>query len=346
MAVTTNYTSTGVRLSPVAGSNGNTPASGYRVALRANQPTFNTPIDQSAAGKVLTVNGGLFPIAWAPSGVVVINTYRSPTVLNGYLYKATTGGTNAASEPTWPTVVGNTVVSGTVTYTCEKGPWGVEANGVRLFRSLASTQIGTAGSYLLPSTPDTWDMAAGQSLILHLRVKQDWNASGQAALSTIYGTRDGSGNLRGLLVRATGGTEQSLRFQVLDNVNNVMSGVMINTSNKRIMDGTLRDVVFMVDGLSKTAYCYVDGVAVTQADMTVTHVNPHGMSVATVTGSTAGNFRALGSGSNSVSNNATVECAFNAVDEIVLNGPLPANTQPIATWFSTKDTLLPQSLVD
>lgn len=37
---------------------------------------------------------------------------------NGFAYEVTTAGTSAASEPTWPTTAGNTVVSGSVTFTC------------------------------------------------------------------------------------------------------------------------------------------------------------------------------------------------------------------------------------
>jgi len=42
-----------------------------------------------------------------------------PTTQNGFWYEATTGGTShATTEPVWPTVVGNTIVDGTVTWTC------------------------------------------------------------------------------------------------------------------------------------------------------------------------------------------------------------------------------------
>jgi hypothetical protein len=37
---------------------------------------------------------------------------------NGYTYEVTAAGTSGGSEPTWPTTLGNTVVDGTVTWTC------------------------------------------------------------------------------------------------------------------------------------------------------------------------------------------------------------------------------------
>ena len=52
------------------------------------------------------------------SGQVIIPTN---TTTNPYTFEVTTGGTTGASEPTWPTTVGATVVNGSVTFTNRGG---------------------------------------------------------------------------------------------------------------------------------------------------------------------------------------------------------------------------------
>lgn len=56
--------------------------------------------------------------AWAASTDISLYAVREPTTRNNYLYRATVAGTTGGSEPTWPTTIGNTVVDGSVTWTC------------------------------------------------------------------------------------------------------------------------------------------------------------------------------------------------------------------------------------
>ena len=58
-------------------------------------------------------------LMWAESESYALNDIVVPAHLNGYLYRVTAAGTTAATEPSWPTTVGNTVSNGTVTFRCE-----------------------------------------------------------------------------------------------------------------------------------------------------------------------------------------------------------------------------------
>lgn len=55
---------------------------------------------------------------WVTVTAYALDDQVEPTVDNTYVYKCTTAGTAAVSEPTWPTVIGSTVVDGTVVWTC------------------------------------------------------------------------------------------------------------------------------------------------------------------------------------------------------------------------------------
>lgn len=64
---------------------------------------------------------------WRASIAYVEDQQVPPTTPNGHLYKCTVAGTSGATEPTWPTATGGTVVDGTVTWT-EDGYAGLYSN--------------------------------------------------------------------------------------------------------------------------------------------------------------------------------------------------------------------------
>ncbi|MBU4566986.1 MAG: hypothetical protein KKE29_19895 [Proteobacteria bacterium] len=56
---------------------------------------------------------------WAAATAYTAGNLVKPTAENGYFYECTTGGTShATTEPTWPTVPGQTVTDGTAVWTC------------------------------------------------------------------------------------------------------------------------------------------------------------------------------------------------------------------------------------
>lgn len=55
--------------------------------------------------------------AWAATTAYTLGAFRRPTAANGRYYQVTVAGTSAGSEPTWPTILGTSVVDGTVTWT-------------------------------------------------------------------------------------------------------------------------------------------------------------------------------------------------------------------------------------
>lgn len=84
---------------------------------------------------------------WTSSTAVPTNAMSLTATGNGYVYKATVGGTSGSSDPTWPTTVGATVSDGSITWQCV----GLDARG-HYFVSTGSA--GTSGT-VQPVWPTT-----------------------------------------------------------------------------------------------------------------------------------------------------------------------------------------------
>lgn len=328
----------------VVGGDTSIPAGEYIFAYRGEQGDNSYLKDQSGKLADATLNTALFPAAWAASTLYTLGTYRSPTVPNGFLYKCTIAGgaATAGAEPTWPTVVGNQVTDASGNqWTCEKGPWYINAaTGRRQFRSIASAQIGAAGSMFLPSV--NWDMAAGDSLIVSLSGAFDF--AGQGNERMILGNIASGGTARGFGVRA-GESFDDFRLVIYDGTTFLQSGHTKASFGQNPLDGQFRTTTFMVDGQSKRMYGFHDGTPYTQADMyDATNPSPHDYSLASLTGSTQGLWPVVFGGQTTsggvVLNATSYELGLQRLDIISLRGRgLPANLAPIAQWFHQRGAL-------
>lgn len=105
----------------------------------------------------------IYNLAWGLPTWLAITPYSVgdsvvPTVSNNYQYVATsiTTGISGGTQPTWPTVVGNTVVDGGVTWTCQTLS---DANGWRGARiknaagnNYGNVRLGSVGSQTTTNT--------------------------------------------------------------------------------------------------------------------------------------------------------------------------------------------------
>lgn len=91
--------------------------------------TFPDAVKDPAAEKKVELN--LFRFCanyWRANELVSMGEYFRPTKATGFSYQVTTAGTTGEREPSWPTTLGATVNSGSVTFTCaEAGSNGLNA---------------------------------------------------------------------------------------------------------------------------------------------------------------------------------------------------------------------------
>lgn len=90
---------------------------------------FTEYLDDTGTKKLILVDGtdgyvftdsttytSIVPSTWLPGNSYAINERAKPNVANGLYYIVTIDGESGGTEPIWPTVAGNTVVDGTVTW--------------------------------------------------------------------------------------------------------------------------------------------------------------------------------------------------------------------------------------
>lgn len=80
---------------------------------------------------------------WTASSSYLIRNTVTPIGGNGYLYVANNAGTTGASQPSWPTTYGATVVDGSITWTCRY----LEFRGGVAFRAAGDGLTGTSWRY-------------------------------------------------------------------------------------------------------------------------------------------------------------------------------------------------------
>ncbi len=326
------------------------PTGYYGFALRASQPGFGSPIDQSGKLNDPAINTTLFPPVRQNSFAYSLNAYRSPAVLTGKLYKCTTAGTSAASEPAGfaSAAIGATITDGTAVWTVERGPWYAAASGFQHITSIAQGLLPASGAITCPAI--AWDMAAGDSLIIRLR--QAWNGvatDSRTALSevSVMGNRHASTSRRGVQFIATGTTYGDLKLAVSDGTTTVASGHVAAGFTRKPLDGNVRESVFMIDGLQKRSFAWADAVTYAQSEMfSGAEKTPNNMDLSTITGSTltANNFMfgVVPGGATSY------DFGLMALDVIVLPArALPTNMQAIADFYYSRgaDALLPAELL-
>lgn len=305
------------------------PSPDYHVALRGGQTGYGSFIDQSSNANDATINTALFPPAWTASTALALGVYKSPTTLNGNLYRVTTAGTTGGTQPTWPTTIGGTVVDGTVTWTCEKGPWYINATtGLRHFRSIGSAQLGVTGAFAMPAID--WDMAAGDSLIINIHGAFDFSAADEAAVIT---NRSGSGNGFSILATGTAATFKDFKIFVKGGSVEIGSGHVASSFSRKPLNGSEHTTTIMIDGKTKIMYCYGDGIAYTQAEMfNGSNICPHNRDLSTITASTLSTEAITIGGVTGAA--LSYELGMMYFDVLVLkNRSLPADIQGIANWF-------------
>lgn len=340
----------------------------YHLAYRGAQAGNGLLLDQSGNNKDAANNTFVFPTGWTASQAVALGAYRAPTNPNaaGFatglpLFKCTTAGTTGSSEPSWNTTIGGTTSDGTAVWTAEKGPWYTDTGGVRQFRSLLDTQLGSTtaevGAYSLGVLP--WDMASGDSLILSITSLQNYTSGPTNFNETsVAGNRTFGVASAGLTLVASGQTTfNDLRLRISDGTT-TRNAAHLDTggvATNRPGDGSRRTTTYFVDGRTKRMYLCADGVARNSvsnyAGISTTDLVAWDADISGVTGSTSAGVRPFVFGTQPNADGSigatTYELGASRFDVLVLPARgLPADIISIAQWFHNRgEGLVPAGLV-
>jgi Pectate lyase superfamily protein len=134
---------------------------------------------------------------WQPGTVYAASRLVIPTA-NGilHMYEATTGGTSGASEPTWPTTPGQTVVDGTVTWTCRDFVAFTNSYAEDLFMygpsylfTVSGTTVTIAGADVTGSLADSdyvfTQLTGGSANIMHHAIRRISNIAYSGGNTTL-----------------------------------------------------------------------------------------------------------------------------------------------------------------
>lgn len=254
-------------------TNAVTPSSYYRLWVPGVQSAGSgDPADRSGKNNSLTRASTISAIpTWtALSGTLTTGQRCIPTTDNGYVYELTTGGAaKGGAEPTWPTVVGNTVADSGMTWTCRRGVWSA-AGYFRSLLSQQSTSLNNAESGFTVAANQTvaytlgtatgvgdWDLAAGNSFILSVRLRQNYSGNTE---NFLMGNRaSGAAGWSLVAVPATGApTFRTLRFRLSNRVVQTFT-TDYPTATFETLDGNEHHFCVMVDGVTGLLYGWVDG---------------------------------------------------------------------------------------
>lgn len=93
----------------------------YASTMSKVSPTTGTIMNmllEYAAKETRTITQGNYANIWVASKVYYVGDVVRPITGGSFIYQCNVAGTSSATQPTWPTTIGATVVDGTVTWAC------------------------------------------------------------------------------------------------------------------------------------------------------------------------------------------------------------------------------------